>query len=47
MLKRASIKSLNNFCLWSFALLISATFILSTGATPAQAAKKADTKKKK
>jgi len=45
MLKRASIKSLNNFWLLSFALLISAAFIFGTWATPAQAAKKVDTQK--
>ncbi len=45
MLKRLSIKSTNAFCLWSFALLISAAFIFGTGATTAQAAKKADAQK--
>ena len=45
MLKKASIKSLNNFWLISFALLISAVFIFGAWATPAQAAKKVDAKK--
>jgi competence protein ComEA len=45
MVKRAGIKSLNKFCLLSFAFLISAAFILGTGAAPAQAAKKVDAKK--
>ena len=45
MLKRTSIKSLNNFYLLSFALLISAALILGAGATTAQAAKKVDAKK--
>jgi len=45
MLKRASFKSLNNFGSLSFALLISAAFIFGAWATPAQAAKKVDTKK--
>jgi competence protein ComEA len=41
MLKKSGFMSLRNFCLMSFALLISAAFIMSTGATAAQAAKKA------
>jgi len=45
MLKRASIKSLNNFWLLSCTLLISAAFIFGAWATPAQAAKKVDAKK--
>ena len=45
MLKKARFKSLNNFSLLSFALLISAAFIFGAWATPAQAAKKVDAKK--
>jgi competence ComEA-like helix-hairpin-helix protein len=45
MLKKSSFVSLKNFYLMPFALLISAAFILGMGATPAQAAKKADTQK--
>ena len=45
MLKKAGFKSLNNFWLMSFALLISAAFIFGAWATPAQAAKKVDAKK--
>ena len=45
MLKKASIKSLNNFWLLFFALLISSAFIFGAWATPAQAAKKDDAKK--
>lgn len=41
MLKKSNFMSLRNFCLMSFALLISAAFIMSMGATAAQAAKKA------
>ncbi len=44
MLKRGCIKSLNNFCLLSFALLISTALIFGAYPTPAQAAKKVDTK---
>jgi competence protein ComEA len=45
MLKKSGFVSLRNVCLISFALLISAAFILGTGVTPAQAAKKADAQK--
>jgi len=45
MLKKAGFKSLNNFWLLSFALLISAAFIFVAWATPVQAAKKVDAKK--
>jgi competence protein ComEA len=45
MLKKASIKSLNNFCLLFFVLLISVAFIMGPGASSVQAAKKTATQK--
>jgi competence protein ComEA len=45
MLKKTSSISVKYCCLFSFTLLISAAFILGTGVTPANAAKKADTQK--
>jgi competence protein ComEA len=45
MLKKSSFVSLKSFCLLSFALMISAAFILPMGVTPAQAAKKVDAQK--
>jgi competence protein ComEA len=39
MMKKINSKSLKQFCLLSFILLISATFILGMGTTPAKAAK--------
>ena len=45
MLKKTSSILVKYCCLFSFALLISAAFILGTGVTPANAAKKADTQK--
>jgi competence protein ComEA len=45
MLKKISSISLKHFCLLSFALLISAIFIMGPGATSVQAAKKAATQK--
>jgi len=46
MLKRTSAGWVKIFCLFSFALLISAALIPGAGVTPAFAAKKADTQKK-
>jgi competence protein ComEA len=45
MLRKSGFVSLRKFCLLSFALMISSAFILGTGVTPAQAAKKADVEK--
>jgi competence protein ComEA len=45
MLKKTSTGWVKIFCLFSFALLISAALILGAGVTPAFAAKKADTQK--
>jgi competence protein ComEA len=45
MLKKISSISLKHFCLLSFALLISAAFIIGPGATSVQAAKKTATQK--
>jgi competence protein ComEA len=45
MLKKASARGVKIFCLFSFALLISAALILGAGVNQANAAKKADTQK--
>ena len=45
MLKKSGFVSLRKIYLLSFALMISAAFILGAGVTPAQAAKKADAEK--
>ena len=45
MLKKTSTAWVKNFCLFSFALLISAALILGAGVNQANAAKKADTQK--
>jgi competence protein ComEA len=45
MLNKTGARWVKNFCLFSFALLISAAFILGAAVTPAFAAKKADTQK--
>jgi len=42
MLKKARSILLKHFCLFSFLVLISAAFFIGSGATPAQAANKAD-----
>ncbi|MDP2854990.1 MAG: helix-hairpin-helix domain-containing protein [Smithellaceae bacterium] len=42
MLKKSSFVMLRNYCFMSFALMMCAAFILGIGATPVQAAKKAD-----
>jgi competence ComEA-like helix-hairpin-helix protein len=45
MLKKSSFVLLGNYCFMSFALMMCAVFILGIGATPVQAAKKADAQK--
>lgn len=45
MLKKSSFVILRNYCFMSFALMMCAVFILGMGATPVQAAKKADVQK--